>query len=225
MISTENSSVIVNGSKAAAPAAPPVKMEINKLGVAKMSGLEKVQGAEMITKMFNFDSLPSMGALFPDHPIKVSESWETLMANPLGGEEKLKIVSTLLGMETIGGRETLKIKMVINMPMTIAMGANSQPTKDVSTAIMVMTGYVTTNSIMNVLEETGRLVKSVNSMKGEMNMELKGDAAKQSPFGTKMNMKLDGATTLALFSEGKVPAAPAVAVKKPVTQPAKPKKK
>ena len=225
MILTESSTVTVNGSKAAAPAAPPMKMEINKLGVAKMSGLEKVQGAEMFSKMFNLDSLPSMGAVFPDHPVKVSESWETFMPNPFGGEEKLKIVSTLLGTEKIGGRETLKIKMVINMPMKIAMGANSQPTKDVSTAIMVMTGSINGNSIMNVIEETGRLVKSISSMKGDMNMEMKGDAAKQSPFGTNINMKLDGVTTLALFSEGKVPATPAKAVIKPAIQPAKTKKK
>jgi hypothetical protein len=222
MSTTEGGTMTSMGTKAPIPATPPIKMEINKFGIAKMSGMENLQGGAAISKMFDFNNMPSMGILFPDHPVKVGESWENLLPNPMGGDEKLKIVSTLLGVEMLGGRETLKIKQTMAMPMKLAFGQGGV-TKDETNAMMVMKGIVNSNGIMNIIEETGRLVKSIGTIQGNVAMEMKGEAAKQSPFGPKMNMKMDGSITMELLSEGKV-SPPEPTVTKPVVQPTKPVK-
>ena len=51
-------------------------------------------------------------------------------------------------------------------------------------------------------------------MKTEIKMEMKGEAASQSPFGSEMNMKMDGKMSMNLLSAGKVPAVPVKAVTK-----------
>src|SRR5205085_2372886 len=55
---------------------PETTMEIDRRGMMKMHGLEKAPGMEAIGKMFNMSQMPSMGAILPDHPVKVGESWD-----------------------------------------------------------------------------------------------------------------------------------------------------
>ena len=208
VMTIEKGQMHVMGQSVDMPATPPVTMEVDRLGRATIKGAEKLPGAQILNQFMNMNQVPSSGFLFPDHPVKVGDSWETLIPAPTGAG-KMKITSTLLGAEEIGGRQTLKLKQVTEMPLDLKVTADQKPAADEASAAMVMKGSIAVNSIANILPGNGRLVKVVGDIDMKMQMTLKGDAAKSSPFGPTLSMTGSGTYTSSLLSEGKVPAAAA----------------
>lgn len=210
----EKGEMTMMGNTVPIPKTPDVTLEIDKRGVGKMRGLEKIEGAQVLSQFMNMNQLPTTGAVLPDHPVKIGDSWETEIPSPMGGT--VKFTSTLLGVEQVGGQETLKIKQVMTMPMNFKIGPDTKPTTDEDKAMLIMKGDYIMNGLVNILEENGRLIKMAADIKGDITMEMKGDAAQQSPFGDKMNMKLDGKMSMNLLSADKVTApAPVPPNKKP----------
>jgi hypothetical protein len=196
------------GSTMPMPQSPPMVMEADRRGMMKMRNLEKMPGGAMLGQMMNFNQMPGMGVVLPDHPVRIGDSWEAEIPYFTTTTEKAKVVCTLLAVEQIGGQETLKIKQVMTVPFVMSIGKNGQPTKDAAQAMMTMNGKFTVNGLYNILPENARLVRTVGDIIGGFAMELKGEAAQQSPFGSGMNMKMNGKLTMALTSAAKVAAAP-----------------
>jgi hypothetical protein len=225
VMTTGNAKSIMNGSEFPTPPAPAITMEIDKRGMSKVRGLEKVKGAEMLGQFMNMNNVPSMGAILPERPVKIGDTWETELPSPMGGQ-KYKMVSTLLGVEKVGDQETLKIKQDFTVPMETMIGPEGGPTKDESKAMVVMSGSMVGSSVMNIVEGTGRLLKSMADMNADIKMTMKGEAAKQSPFGESMNMKMGMKMKMDLLSAGKVPPLAPKPVAKPSAKPSnKPNKK
>jgi hypothetical protein len=218
VLQTENNKTTLAGNEIPVPETPPITMEIDSHGVGKMRGLENLPGGQAFAQLLNMNRMPTMGVVLPDHPVKVGDNWGTTLDSPMG---KIKMDCTLLGTETVGGTDTLRIKMVTSVPLDMKMGAAGAPVTDAAKAMMVMTGSVVSNAVFNILPENARIVKMAGDLTSAIKMEMKGDAASQSPFGSEMNMKMGGKMQMNLVSVGKVPAA--AAPSKPSTgAPAKP---
>jgi len=209
-IQTEGAKGTMMGQEMPVPATPPITMEVDSRGIGKMRGMENVPGGQVLSQLMNMNKMPSMGLALPDHPVKIGESWDVEIPSPMG---KIKMASTLLGVERLGGVETLRIKMITTMPLDFKMGAAGTPVTDDAKAMMIMSGNSVTSSILNIQSDNARILKLAGDIKTDMKMTMKGEAASQSPFGSEMNMKMDGKMSLNLLSAGKVPATP---VKPPV---------
>jgi hypothetical protein len=217
VIQTENAKGTMAGNPLPVPQTPPVTMEIDSRGVGKVRGAENLPGGAGLAQVMNMNRMPAMGIVLPDHPVKVGDSWSTETPSPMG---KIKIECSLLGTEPIGGAETLRIKMVTTVPLDMKIGQNG-PVTEAEKAMMVMTGNIVSNNIANILADNARIVKMAGDMMASMKMEMKGEAASQSPFGSEMNMKMDGKVLMNLVSAGKAPAtapAPSAPAKKAVSK-------
>src|SRR5579872_1106649 len=186
-LTVEGSEMSMMGNTLPMPQMPTTMIEADRRGRTKPRGLATAPGAgQAFAQMFDMNRMSSsMGAVLPDHPVKVGDTWQTEMPMPIGGT--LKVVNTLMGVETVGGLETLKVKQVMTMPFDIKIGPDQKPTRDASKAVMVMTGSGTVDGVLNILESNARLVRMVADIKSDMAMELNGDAAQQSPFGSTMS--------------------------------------
>lgn len=202
LTTVESGNIKVMGQSMPTPKTPAIRTEVDPMGRASVKGAEKLPGAQIMSQFLNMNNLPSTGMFMPDHPVKVGDNWVSEIAAP-AGTGKMKITSTLLGTEEVGGRETLKIKQVTELPLEMMMGADQRPVADEAKALMTMKGLVSVNSIANVVAENGRLVKMVGDIVMKMQMTLKGDAAKQSPFGEQLNMTGGGTISTTMLSEGK----------------------
>jgi hypothetical protein len=205
VMQTQNGKGTMAGNALPVPETPPITMEIDSRGIGKVRGMENVPGGQALSQMFNMNRVPTMGVVLPDHPVKVGDTWNAEIPSPMGA---IKIDCTLLGTEPVGGKETLRVKMTTTMPLDMKMGAGGKPVTEAEQAMMVMTGNAITNSILNILPDNARLVKMAGDMSTNMKMEIKGEAASQSPFGSEMNMKVDGKMSMNLVSAGRVPASP-----------------
>lgn len=201
----ESGNMKVMGQSIEMPATPPITMEVDRFGRAAVRSSEKLPGAQILNQFMNMNQVPSSGFIFPDHPVKIGDSWQTTIPAP-SGAGKMQITSTLLGTEEVGGRQTLKIKQVTELPLDLKVGADQKPAADEASAAMVMKGNIAVNSIANIMPGNGRLVKAVGDIDMKMQMTLKGDAAKSSPFGDTLSVTGSGTYTMSLLSEGKVSA-------------------
>jgi len=190
------------------PEMPPVTLEMDRLGkVLKVRDAGKIPGGTMFSQWMNFSQMPIQGVVLPDRPVRIGDSWETEIPFPIS-DQKVRVVTTLIGLETVGGQETLKIKQVMTVPVDMKLDQTGQPTKDTSRTMTTMTGEVSINSIANVLERNARLVKLVGDADARLAVESKSPAAEQSPFGSQMNMTMGMRMTMSLISAGKVQAPP-----------------
>jgi len=187
------------------PKTPPVTQEVDSRGrVVRVRGLEKAVGPMAdLSQLFSMRSMPMQGFALPDHPVKIGETWETEIPFP-PGEAKAKVVNTLVGTETVGSQETLKVRSVWTVPFDMKMGNAGTPVKDDSQAMMFMKGGMEITMLSNVLQADSRLVKTQGQFKAAIDMLLQGQAAAHSPFGSRIAMSLSGATTVSLVSAGKV---------------------
>jgi len=225
VVTTENAKGTMAGNSLPVPQTPPITMDVDSRGVATVRSAENLPGGAAISQVMNMNRMPAMGVVLPDHPVKVGDSWGTETPTPIG---KIKIDCTLLGTEPVGGAETLRIKITTTVPLSMKMGPTGAPTEDADKAMMEMTGSVVSTNILNLLAENSRIVKMVGDFTSGVKMEMKGEAASKSPFGSEMNMKMDGKMLMNLVSAGKVSsdaAAPADPPKKPAAPATKPAKK
>ncbi len=203
VMQAENAQVSMMGNAMPTPPSPPITMEVDARGVGKMRSGLNTPGMQALSQVMNLQQMPTMGVVLPDHPVKIGDSWDSELPSTMG---KIKLASTLLGVEAVGGVETLRIKMVTIMPLDIKMGKTGTPVTDAAAAMMIMTGTAVTNSILNIQADNARIIKMAGDVKTDMKMEMKGEAASQSPFGGEMNMKMDGKMVMSLVSAQKVPA-------------------
>lgn len=115
----------------------------------------------------------------PDKPIRVGESWIAQYAVPgkSGGNEgeqgtntSVKATLTLLGTEKLGDVPTTKLKQVLTVPFTSYTDGQGKPTSTRGAkGKMQMT--LTFTQIVNALPETGLLVRSEGTVKGEIRFE------------------------------------------------------
>jgi hypothetical protein len=195
-----NFSMQMMGQTMQMPEMPPVTMEMDSRGRTKVVNAPAAQGNPMMGQFMNMQQGPNSGIILPDRPIKVGDTWETEVDVPGVAGQKAKATCKLAAVEQVGGQEALRIEQVMEGPMDMLVGPNGQPTTDAASAMMSMKGTFSVNSVSHVLEKNGRLLKSSGEMKLDMVMEMKGDAAAQSPFGSKMNMKMDGKMSTDLVS-------------------------
>jgi hypothetical protein len=206
------------------PEAPPITMEMDKRGISKnIAGLDKAPGMQAMSQMFNMSNMPSSGFFFPDHPVKVGESWDAELPSFMG-PGKMKVSSQLLSVDMVDGKEMYKVKQTWTMPMEVMIG-QAGPTKNASEAMMVMSGTVVSAGDVELASDSGRIHKMLSDIKGTITMEMKGAAAQQSPFGSKMTMKMGGKAEMALAGVGTAADEPEETIKpspKPVAGAKKP---
>lgn len=195
--STSNGIVKTGGKSMPMPKTPVITMDIAPNGIAKMHGMDNIPGAQFMS-----GSIPTMGIMCPDHPVKVGDEWENKIPNPLGGED-VTVNSQLLAVETIKGQETLKIKQAMTMPLEMKMGKDGKKADSEKAAMMTMHGDVTSTGINNIIPENGRLVRSEGTFTSEIQMQMTGDAAAKSPFGSDMKMTQSGTIIMDMISAGK----------------------
>lgn len=183
------------------PATPPITTTIDKHGVTKkVSGTEKVPGGEMMSQMFNFNSMPSSGVFYPDHAVKIGEVWSASLPGMMG-KKKMHVTSKLLSVAKGNGADVYTVKQTWTIPMEMYIGKGGQPTKSAAGAMMAMTGVFVSAGNVKLRADTGRIISMIATVKGSMAMVMKGEAATQSPFGSKMNMKITGKTTMTTAPE------------------------
>ena len=180
--------------------------EVDKLG--KVLKMETSKDGEPMNNpfmgMMQMDKMTSMGVgiVYPDKPVKVGDKWEQTLPGMVKGST-LKVLSKVLGIEQIDGKEALQIKQYIVMPLDMGMDKDGQPAKGKGNG-MSMTGSMTIDALYSISTADARVLKTVNKIKGTMRMNLPKEAAQQSPFGSTMNMGITGVMTQSLLSVGKV---------------------
>ncbi|MEP6754637.1 MAG: hypothetical protein ABJA67_03975 [Chthonomonadales bacterium] len=197
----------VMGQTQAIPATPATQMEVSKDGVVKLKNAANVPGMQALQGMMNMNNMPTMGVIMPDHPVKIGESWSKELDGIIG-DKKMKITQTLISVEVVDGKDLMKIKQILEMPLDIMMGDQGSPVKDAAKAMMTMSGLMNSTGILSVYPDNGRFIKSDSDMSMTMVMSMKGAAAAQSPFGDSMNMTMKGKMVMDLISAGKAPAEP-----------------
>jgi len=191
------------GSSANFPSMPPFTLEVNRLGkVVKVRDLPALPGGPMLSQFMNFDNMPGMGVVLPDHPVKVGESWITEIPFPMSADQKIKIVSTLLGAESINHQPTLKIKQEMSIPFNIKMGQDGKPTTNDDEAFMSMLGQMTASGTSHILESNARVVRAVYEGGGKIEMTGKAFPVEQTGGSITMNMTMK--MNMDLISAGKV---------------------
>lgn len=191
------------GNSAEFPSMPPFTMEVDRLGkIVKMRDLPAMPGGQMMSQFMNFNNMPGMGAVLPDHPVKIGDTWVTEIPFPMAGAQKIKIVSTLLGVEAINNRPTLKIKQEMSIPFNLKMGQDGRPTESAEDAFMSTNGQMTASGTMNILESNARVVRSV--YEGDGKIEMTGKAFPVEQTGGSIIMKMTMKMNMDLISAGKV---------------------
>lgn len=203
VMETLSGKVTTMGQEMPVPKSPPLTMEVAKNGVSKLRGLEKQPGAAAMSQFFDANNVPSLLALLPDHPIKIGEAWENTIPSPLG-DGTVTVNSTLLGVETINGQETLKIKQSMTFPFKLKMDAGGKPIKGEGDPAMTMTGSGTVNSVMYILEATARVIKSVEDTDVKFEMKMFGAAAQQNPLGDQMTMTMGSKMSMTFLNSSMV---------------------
>jgi|GEM_PF-3267591 hypothetical protein len=193
VVQTTGMKMILNGQEMMAPDPPIITMEVNKYGMAKMSGMENnnTPGMQMMMKMMNFQNLPTMAALLPKVPVKVGDTWTNVIPSPMDKTVNLTVNSKLLGVETINGQETLKISQSFTMPMNMMIGKDG-PTQDPASAMMTMKGSLTADSIDYILPSNARLIKMETKMSGAMNMNMQNMPNANANAPKNMNINITG---------------------------------
>lgn len=201
VLTTRKGEASLMGSGMALPEPPPVTMEMDQRGrVVKMRGLENMPGGQMFSQWMNFHQMPGMGVFLPERPVKTGDTWESEVT--MFGDARGKVVSTLVGVEAVGGKETLKIKQVWSVPLDLKIDQTGQRARDADRAQMILSGTFSADSLVNILAANARLVKVVTDVNGAM--EMRGPAAEQSEIGGALSMRLSGKMTMNLLSAGKV---------------------
>ena len=119
---TSGRASVLGTSTDTSPNSPPTTMEIDKRGrLIKIRGLEKIEGMDAVGKMMNLNNLPGFGVVLPDQPVKIGDTWEMEMPFFVG-TGKMKYRNTLVGVESVEGKETLKIRQEMTMPMDFKFG-------------------------------------------------------------------------------------------------------
>lgn len=206
------------GTTAAFPSMPPFTMEVDRLGkIVKVRDFPAMPGGQMMSQFMNFNNMPGMGVVLPDHPVKIGDIWVTELPFPMAGDQKIKIVSTLLGVEEIDHQPTLKIKQDMSVPFNLKMGQDGRPTESAEDAVMSMNGQMTASGTMNILEANARVVRSVYEGGGKIEMAGKAFPAEQT--GGSIIMNLTMKMNMNLVSAEKVQPTPA-SRKAPAKKPA-----
>ncbi|MCC6445707.1 MAG: hypothetical protein IT210_19910 [Armatimonadetes bacterium] len=163
--------------------------------VEKVSGLPKEAGAGMgmdpseMAQMFS-------ASYFPGKPVGIGESWTNEVSKESAGQKiKVKIVSTLLGLQTQGGVAYARVKSVVDMPLEMQQGG------------MPMKGRVKSESVSLIDQATGMVYRS----DGTMDMALEVSTGQE---GQGMQIGMKGKIRLAPYDpvkkeEIKPPDAPA----------------
>ncbi|HXG23948.1 MAG TPA: hypothetical protein VNJ09_05280, partial [Chthonomonadales bacterium] len=173
------------------PSMPPFTMEVDRLGkIVKVRDLPAMPGGQMMSQFMNFNNMPGMGVVLPDHPVKIGDTWVTEVPFPMAGDQKIKIMSTLLGVEEIKHQPTLKIKQDIIIPFNLKMGQDGRPTESAEDTVMSMHGQMTASGTMNILEENARVVRSVYEGGGKIEMMGKAFPVEQTGGSVVMNMTM-----------------------------------
>lgn len=200
------------------PSGPESTTEVDKAGkVLKTTTPQQgMMMANPFMGMMQMDKISSMGMVYPDKPIKVGDMWEQELPGMAEGT-MMKVKNEVVALEQLGGKETLRIKQTISIPFDMSLGPDGKPTKEKKGA--AMKGSMTTETFYNLNTEDARIVRTSGTIKGGMTMQLPEEAAQQSPFGTTLNMDMEGTMGQTLLSIGKI--SDDVAPKK-VTPPTKP---
>lgn len=210
---TKNLKGTVFGQAAPPRTIPPITLEVDNRGISRgVEGLQKAPGAEALQQLFDFKSMPSSGLYYPDHPVKVGDTWEGEMAYVMGAK-KAKVSAQLVSVDRVDGKDDYRIKQTWTIPVELMIGS-SGPTKNADEAMTVISGEVVSVGDVHVSSENGRVSRLLNDVDGKLEIELKGQLAQQAPF-KKMNMKLTGKAGLAPATAADEVEAPPAAVKKP----------
>lgn len=216
-----NGTMEVMGQQRELPSNAVTTIEVDGKGQIVKLDAPKVDAGGGFPGMDNFmklDRFSGLGAILPDKPVKVGDTWEKTLAGVLG-DSSVTIKSKLLGVEQVNGKETLKVEQTVEMPLDMNIGEDQKPTTDKSKAMMSMSGKISVVGTVNMVAEGARILKSGQKMLANMLMTMQGAAAQQSPFGASMAMDMDGDVGMKMVSVGKVSDDAA----KPVSKPA-PKK-
>lgn len=179
-------------------------MEIDKSGkILKMDMPEAAGAGNPLAGMLQFDKLSSTGFTPPGKPIKVGDKWEQDSPNVMKGMD-VKVTNEALAVETLNGVETLRIKQRMKGNMNFNMGKDGKPSPDKVEGGMEMKGSLEGESVFNISVADARMVKMTGTFKAEMKMELPKEAAQQSPFGSTMNIGMEGTMSQNLLSIGKI---------------------
>jgi hypothetical protein len=197
-VKTAGGKIVVLGMEQNIPDSPAQTFDVDPRGRMKMRQVAAAGGPGAVMRQFmDPNQLSFMGAILPDKPVKVGETWEVEI-DVAAAQKKTKVISTLLGLETVGGQPTLKIKQEMIMPFDMAMGMDGMPVKAGQKAAMTMKGELKVSGIINILEANSRLIKSTGDVTGSIDMILPEEVAAQSPFGSKMTMKMDAKVNMDL---------------------------
>jgi hypothetical protein len=210
-VKTSNMKVMTGGKEVVVPEPPAVKMNINKYGMAKMSGFENssMPQMQMVMKMMNMQNMPTMAAILPHHPVKAGDEWVNEIPSPMMKGATLTVKSKLLGVEVINGVQTLKLSQTFSMPISMAMGADGSPAADPANAAIVLSGNMSADSIMNILENNARMIRQNTKISGEMHMKMQQANTANGAAPMNMNMKMNGDVLMSLVKAGKASSAPA----------------
>ncbi len=190
------------GNETPMPDVPPTLTTVSKNGSTKIKEKPKSAGGGMtgLGNMLNMDSLPT-NAVFPDHPVKVGDSWNVDLPSPFG-EGKISVASSLISVDTTDGKDVLKIKQVTTMPMKMFIGNGGAPVKTEAESMMGMSGTIKVDSFVYVQADDCRLVKTTGTINATIAMKMGATAAASSPFGDTMNMSMKGTMDMKLTSAG-----------------------
>ncbi len=222
---TRNGSMEMMGRVTELPSSE-MTMTVGKDGKSLKVDTTKVDpSATQFMDMFQFDKLSSNGFMPPEKPVKIGDKWEQDMAGVMQGMA-MKVVNEAMAVERIGSVDTLRIKQTMAGTMSLNMGKNGAPSKEKVEGGLTIAGDFLGEFIYNISVAEARMIKYAGTFTADMKMELPKETAAQSPFGSTMNMSMEGTMNQTLLSIGKISDEPApkkaVAPKKPATK--KPKK-
>ncbi len=198
-----NGTMEVMGQTQNLPGGTESTTEVDKTG--KITKMDMSQNGSAMSNpfmgMMQMDKISAMGVIYPDKPVKVGDKWEQELPGMMEGA-KMKVSNEIVALEQVGGKETLRVKQSIEIPLDMSLGQDGKPSKD--SKGMTMKGTMAVETFYNINTADSRVVKTTGKIKGVMLMQLPAEAAAQSPFGSTLNMDMEGTIAQTLLSIGKI---------------------
>lgn len=147
---------------------PSLILDVDKRGViTKSVALQTVPNVTEILNAFMLYLPPGM-ALMPKNAVKIGDSWTVSVPNPYWQEGPVNLRNRLIGVERIGGVQTLRVSQYYSIPISYHFDRKGYYTEDAKLAVAAVKGTVSVNTVNYLQPSSMRLMKRDENVRWNM---------------------------------------------------------
>ncbi len=147
---------------------PPLNLNVDKEGViTKAAELQTIPNVNEIMNAFMIYLPPGM-VLFPNKAVKPGDVWTVSIPNPYWNGSPVEVRSRLVGMERIGGAESLRVSQFYSIPISYQFDKKGDYSQDSQHAVTSVVGTVYVSTVNYVQPRSAILLKRDENVRWEL---------------------------------------------------------